>query len=528
VPFRLKAVLQTALLALFVLTSSTALHAEELHSNGLGGGPWSDPTSWREKKIPGPEDDAVISRGDLMIFDRNDTDRVTCANLYIDPRGGFTFRTIGDTLCVLSGMLESYGAIKIDGTRTSDRLELRFIGKTPEQRRLKLVKGAALSVSGKQGLPEGRRNVAITSKPTDLPAAAIPTVLCEGEASTIMDVKYADLENIVLQATSIDNTGAKPNERINIVGNHFTGQGRINVSGCDTPLIADNLIELGVASYGESGILINASPLAEIRGNTVRGRWAIGIQGRAQVDSVVTDNTIEGCVSGLYWYGTNGMLKQLVSKKCDTGLICTSMTGVVDDFLADECKTCYNHAGATVQMSNFRAVNSPKDMVTVTYASGPLTLLNCDVAPEKIVLGSKALKKAKGSIPLVECLQYLVVKAKGKVPANAAVDVLTANPEEPLPSGAMDPNIRNSPTRLASNDMTPLPQTLEPLVVRSWAIDIDGEILAAPKYQVRVLAPPASPGQPAKPLAAATTQPDASWYRAEPNANKATLEIEVK
>jgi hypothetical protein len=222
------------------------------------------------------------------------------------------------------------------------------------------------------------------------------------------------------------------------------------------------------------------------------------------------------------------MIKQLVSKKCDTGLICTSMTGVVDDFLADGCMTGYNHAGATVQMSNFRAVNPPKDMVMVTFASGPLTLLNCEVAPESIKLGSKALKKAKGSIPLVECLQYLIVKAGGKVPANAAVDVLTANPAEPLAAGAMDPNIRNTPTRLASNSMTPLPQTLEPLVVRSWIIDIDGEILPAPKYNVRVLALPVSPGQPAKPLATATAQPDASWYRAEPNANKATLEIEVK
>ena len=50
-----------ALVGLWVLTSTAPLFAEEIHSNGLGGGDWSDPLSWREKKVPTAEDDAVIA-----------------------------------------------------------------------------------------------------------------------------------------------------------------------------------------------------------------------------------------------------------------------------------------------------------------------------------------------------------------------------------------------------------------------------------------------------------------------------------
>ena len=46
----------------------------------------------------------------------------------------------------------------------------------------------------------------------------------------------------------------------------------------------------------------------------------------------------------MYWYGTNGMLKDLTIRKCDTGVTCTSMSGVVEDIDIDNCTTGYNHA----------------------------------------------------------------------------------------------------------------------------------------------------------------------------------------
>src|SRR5204862_6192857 len=92
-----------------LLVATTAASAAEVHSNGLGGGDWSDPLSWREKSMPTPEDDAVISRGDVIAFDRNDDGKTTCKQIFIDPNGTFTFKTgQGRVVCSVGGQIESF------------------------------------------------------------------------------------------------------------------------------------------------------------------------------------------------------------------------------------------------------------------------------------------------------------------------------------------------------------------------------------------------------------------------------------
>src|SRR5262249_22113312 len=45
-------------LALALLTGAS--WAAEVSTNGTGGGPWSDPATWKTKAVPAPEDDVVI------------------------------------------------------------------------------------------------------------------------------------------------------------------------------------------------------------------------------------------------------------------------------------------------------------------------------------------------------------------------------------------------------------------------------------------------------------------------------------
>ena len=140
------------LVCLFVGASSVS--GAEVHSNGKGGGAWSDPATWRGKAIPSPEDEVVIARGDVVVFDRNDDGKNTCAKLFIDPQGALRFKTgMGKVIFVLGGPLESFGLLKLDGSTSADDFhEFRLIGKTPKDREVKFEKGS-LVLSGKVNLP---------------------------------------------------------------------------------------------------------------------------------------------------------------------------------------------------------------------------------------------------------------------------------------------------------------------------------------------------------------------------------------
>src|SRR5262245_34464744 len=80
-------------LALAMFLSTRFTQAAEISTNGIGGGAWSDPATWRGKAVPGPADDVTILKFDEVTFDRNDDGKVTCRKLRIDPKGLFIFKT---------------------------------------------------------------------------------------------------------------------------------------------------------------------------------------------------------------------------------------------------------------------------------------------------------------------------------------------------------------------------------------------------------------------------------------------------
>lgn len=518
----------------------SAARAAEIYSNATGGGVWSDPATWRGSVVPGPEDDVVLARDDTVIFDRKDEGRITCRQLSLDPRSVLQFKTgTGTVLFSAGGLVESYGYIKLDASRAaSDRHEFRLVAADPEQRVLRLAKGGGLVVSGRPGLPKAGWNAFVTARaPKSEPPKAEapktepppdPTGILEAAEGSSIDIKRTEFENVYVQASTIDNTGAKAGERVQFVRNHFIGTSRLMLTSCDSALIADNLFERDApAPIMPAAIYLNGNPLTEIRGNTIRGAYYYGIQGYGQAESSVTNNLIEKCPNGFYWYGFDTMIRQLTIRDCGASLVFTSATGAMEDVTIDACQSGYYH-GATAQITNLVIRNMPKTSpYDIHFASGSLKLVNCNIKPEQIQFSPAAfppqLPTEKRRPLAVESMHYLVAQLKGTFPPGAGIDVRTASPA--VPAGVADPNVRNSPAAVLSSGFTPLPKTLEPLILRGWMFDPDGKPIAVPQYQLRVLGPaPAGAGERAV-LKTLTVTPQESWYRPLPNDKKPTIEV---
>src|SRR5207244_7100623 len=89
-----------------VLTAHASAQAAEITSNGTGGGRWDDAATWRGKAVPGPGDEVVIAKDDVVAFDRNDDGKITCKKLFLDPRGKLTFKTGGKRILCVDGQVE--------------------------------------------------------------------------------------------------------------------------------------------------------------------------------------------------------------------------------------------------------------------------------------------------------------------------------------------------------------------------------------------------------------------------------------
>jgi hypothetical protein len=518
-----------------MLVAAPAASAADVYSNGVGGGDWSDPGSWREKAVPTAQDQVVISRGDVIEFDRNDDGKTTCQQIFIDPKGTLGFKHgSGRTVCRVAGQVESYGAIKIDGSRSAaDHFELQLMG-SPSERTVKLLKNASLMVTGRHNQPHGKHNVVIAAPAVDGQEPFCATI--EGGAVSTIDLRGAELINIELRATDIDNTGAKANERLNVADNHFTGVSHLTIRNCDSPAIVGNLFE-ATAAPGSAAITIEGSALAEIRGNGVRGRYTVGIDGRKQVDSAVIENVIEKCDVGIIWRGTNVMIKQLAVRECDMGVHLVGATGVLEDFRIERCKQAYVHEESETQLTNAQITDVPKGGEAVGFRSGSITLLNCNLKPEQISLSKLPKTSKKGSVVAVQCLAYLVAHVQGRAPTGAVIDLRTAG----AAPGAADPNVRNSPAKILPSGLTPLPASLQPLIVKSWALERSGETIPAPRYTLSITPPvapmkdsspknaPPKEAKPteAKPIVSLVVTPDDSWFRADPNAPNPTLEVKL-
>jgi parallel beta-helix repeat protein len=517
-------------------TPPSAQDRPEVITNGVGGGDWSDPAAWRGKKVPGPADDVVIRKGDVVVFDRDDSDKVTCNKLQLDPRGAMRFKTeAGKIVCCIGGGIEAYGPISLDGTRSAkDHLELRLVGEDAARRSLKLQKGGALLARGKP--IQGK------SEPTVVFAAPRTGTMTEDMAMTVdanggssVDLQNIAAVNVQVRAQDIDNTGAKPGEKLNIVGCRFSGLGRVLCSKCDTPVMSRNSFGHADPKRREGrALFVTECPLAEMRDNVVTGGFEYGVASAHGPDVVIMGNIVENCSFGIHLgHGSGQNVTRNTVRGCETGIdLYYANLVTLEENTVEAAKNVVRSQHATAQFTSLRAEKLDKDAVGILYATdgarstGALTLLNCNLRPEQVKL---ALPQTRQDKPPVTALEYVVVAARG-APADAEVEMKT---EGFKGEAEADLNVRNSPAPLGKGS-TPLPQlagtplTLSPLVVKAWVVDFDGKVLPPPKYTLRVLAPVEKPGMERKVLGAATVQPGPDWFRAKPDATTPTVEVTLK
>jgi Right handed beta helix region len=502
--------------------SSSAARAGEITTNGTGGGNWNEPATWRGGAVPKPDEEVTIRKGDAVLFDRNDDGKITCAKLFIDPKGALTFKKgAGKVIFVTPGAIESFGVIKLDGTASADDFhELRLTGKTPEDRTVKFDKGG-LVLSGKANLPGGKRNVRVAAKAPDPKATdVIARIELKGG---MLDVRHAEFQDVKLEGNDIDNTGSKAGERCNIIGNRLLGRSGVSLLSCDTPHILDNLFDYPGGPWQlPPAIALNGCPLAEVKNNTIKGYFYYAFSIYGCTDAVVIGNSTDKCYVGAYCIGTT-LFKGNTIQEAGGGFALTSFTGTVEDCTFIKCAYGIHLSTGSLQLTNCVYKDPPKMGHAIDYAIGDITLINCPFGPGDINLPKTLPKTDK---PLITSMHFFILKVDGKVPEDSQVDVKTVNPKPPIASGAADLNVRNTPAPLVGN-RTPLPQSLSPIFLKGWVIDKDGKTIPAPEYSVRVLAP-AEDGKEAKVLKTLTVKPDEKWFRAKPNDPAPTVEVRLK
>lgn len=514
--------LSAAALMLAACGGAQSATAREIHSNGLGGGRWTDAASWHGAAVPTSTDVVVIATGDTIVFDGNDINQPSCRQILIDPRGTLTFKADNaqHTLNV-AGSVEAYGMIRMEGALApSGTMELRLTAPANDERVVRLLRDSALIANGAEGLPEGGRNVIIAGCD---PAPGKPrrSAAIKAGAGTMLDIRRARMAGVVLEATAIDNTGFKPNERLNLTENQFVDLARIVLNECDTPSVQKNTFEYpGQPAVAAHAIKLSQCRLAEIKDNIITGRIDAAIAAGNDVDSSATGNTITGARCGISWHGQNAMLRANEINDCLIGVYIAEASGVLEGLIVRRTTKAISAFKSPIQITDFRVEDLPTNGIALSVDACSVTVLNANLATNQISLGAPPAAE-----PWVQTMQYLIVQVKGQRPPNTLIEACTAAASGGPPKNAADLNVRNSPAKLSPDGLTPLPRSLRPLIIRSWSIDRAGKKVEAPFYDLVVTAPAAKAGEAPRVLKSMTIEPKDTWFRPAPNQPEATVEV---
>lgn len=530
-------------LSIFLLFAAfvAGVRADEIHSSGLGltDGRWDDPATWKGKKVPTMTDTVVIAPKDTVIFNRDDSGKNTCKDLRLDPGSALLFETgKGPRVLCVDGIIESYGTLRMDASRLrEDSMALRMVGATAEQRAIKMMKGASLIVAGHPDIAEGKHNATLISWPPGEGKAPIPATITAGERC-VLDFQRADITHIVFNATSIDNTNSKPNEKVSFIENHFSGLSSIYLVSCDTPCIKKNIFTATKdAPVGVTALNLYACPLADILGNKITGPYPTGIG--VTYECTVKGNIVEKCTTGIICTGANIMLKDNRFSECDTGIYLASATGSVEEIEIDKPKVGILANASVCQITSVAIKNVQPKGFAIDMDSSSLTILNCNLKPDQIHCGRTP--NADATLPWVDTMQFLVVKAKGNIRAKTQVEVKTKTAQAST-NLVLDLNVRNSPAMMRPDGYTPISSSA--LILRSWKLGRDGKVVPAPEYLLSVWVPKEKPGEKGKPEAKGKPEekrnpdddkefllhdklikPDDTWFRPRPGDPNQFMEI---
>jgi len=490
------------------------MHAAEIHSNGTGGGPWSQNATWHGGKVPTSNDTAVIAMRDSVVFDRAGTEEPSCADLLVDPEGVLSFKKMpGRLVLTVRGTIRTYGIIRLDATGAEAGIqELRIMPRDGARPEVILLENGALMAYGREA--EG------TNAARNVVVAGPPNVQIIGNDKCSIDFQNAAVTGLTVRAYNLDNTGNKPNERINFIGCTFSGTAKIFLHSCDTPAVRNNVFVTTYKAADHSAVYIVYCSLAQVSGNKFRGSYERAIQSEYDTDSTFSGNTIEDAVYGIYWAnGKQAMIKHNRVSRSTWGVFLLTTSGVVEDTVVDSARTAFAMAALNMQLTDCRVENAGTNCV-LQMENSSVTLLNCSIADDQI--------KATGTPPgqdFAENMQYVVAKLNGTVPANTQVEMQTAQVSGGVPAGKADLNVRNSPARAGVDGWTPMPRSMRALTVRSWRLGRDGKVVRAPFYDL--VASVLEPGKPARELKRQLVEPQDKWYRADPNERVATVEISL-
>jgi len=509
------------LAAAVVLSLPLVGAAAEIYSNGVGGGVWSDAATWRGGKCPAGQDTVVITSHDFVTYDGGESEDVDCAGLAIDPDGALVIKAaVPKRVLTVAGPIDTFGALRMDGVGSpGGAVCLRLTGSNEEARTIRVGKRGSLLIYGEPSLPMDQLNVRVTGLAGEGETPPPRVVVVAGNGAAI-DWCNAAFDNLKATVSEIDNTGFEAGERINVNGCHFLGLSELAISSCDTPTVIGNRIDNPTYSLGAGALSAVYCTLPEFRGNTVIGRHYMGISIVHSADSMLVDNTIEGAVMGIYWVGTNAMGAGNVVRRCDIGMHLTSMSGLVQNSTVEHCLAGIQLQSSEAQLVDTRWVDQPEGARPLSLNQSSARFLNIPLKADDVVFGEKP---AKGESPYAQSLCYLIVAVNGNRTLATRVTVRTegVDPDKP------DPNVRNAIAPILSNGLTPLPQSLMPIIVAAWSVGMDGVVTPSPRYVITAWEPAADADPPRKVLATATVQADSSWYRENPNAPVATVELTI-
>jgi parallel beta-helix repeat protein len=519
--WKLSVCLVSLLAAMVAVRPSEAV---EIHSNGSGGGEWSDPETWHGGQVPSADDVVIVAMRDTVRLSGKDAVSADCQQLYIDPEGILALTAGRNQLTLtVAGPIESYGTIRMDGTKSPrGRVALRLVGSTAQERTVRLLENSALLAYGRKGLPEDSRNVLITAAQTEEENPGPPaTIIAQGDA--MIDLHHTRLSDVIVQASLIDNTGAKANQRLNVIGNHFVSLSRLMIDMCDTPVVRSNRFEAGDAK-NEAAMYFNRCKLADIRSNRVGGSYGIGIYVHNDVGSSAAKNLVSGPARGIYWrHGTNAMIQDNTVSGCTTGLSLDSATGVAENTTIDKVTTAVSLTKSNVQFTTCHVTELAEDGIAMDLNASAVTLLNSNIGDDQIKIAGTPPGGAHAAVSM----QFMIVKVDGRRPPGSRVQVQTAEVSGGVPQGKADLNVRNAPARLSESGFTPLPASTKAVVVRSWQLAANGKKENAPFYDVIVFAPSAAPDQPDQVLVSQVTEPNDGWFRAEPDSGTPNVEVKL-
>lgn len=498
-------------------------YPSELHSNGRGGGAWTDPATWRENIVPFSPDTVILTAGDTVEFDGDGQSEASCRRVFLDPRAALTFRDDGEThVLSVDGPVDSYGTIRLDGRQHSQGLlEVRFVNADPAERRLILRDKAALFLAGHESPADGRPNVRLSGGVLDkLPRLKILPATVSAGSGVQLDLQRGELMNVTLLAEKLDNTGVRPDERLQLTGNRLTGSSRVELTQCDTPVIQKNSWTLGdLETDPVTALKLTGCSLAQLQYNTFSGAYERAVCLVRDTDTTAMYNEIDGAQQGFDWQGQNAMLKANRIRVSGTGALFDKTPAVIESSRIEAAVPLLaRQARLQVTDCELSAVESNGPLLQLESASA--TLLNVALTPDRVQRSGTALGPF-----WVETMSYVVARVRGTLPTGARVALRTAKASGGPPAGAADLNVRNSPAPIGADGGTPLPRSLRALIARAWCVTAAGTVKDAPFYDLEVTAPEGT-GSP-RVLKTQVVEPKPDWIRPDPQSAQATVELTV-